>query len=155
LAGNSRIMDVAVDMGAFESAGAHVFKYAWQSGWNTLYLPFDSLEPATVEALAEMPIFRMSANTNVLDTPVSLHTPLWIFCFEPKFAPVLRGALTPGAPPDPLDIPVDQWTPVGAQCQVDTLPDGYAAWEWCNRRYVRVQSLQAGHVYFIYRDNAP
>ncbi|HOG51919.1 MAG TPA: choice-of-anchor Q domain-containing protein, partial [Lentisphaeria bacterium] len=157
-AGNPRIRDEVVDMGAFESTGTPVlpeFKYDWQSGWNTLYLPFDSLDPATAEALAKMPVFRLYANANVKDKPVSLHTPLWIFCADPKLAPVLRGTLTQDDPPDPLDIPVGQWVPVGAQCLVETLPDEYAAWEWRDGRYARVQSLQAGRVYFIYRSNTP
>ncbi|NLF62496.1 MAG: hypothetical protein GX574_15255, partial [Lentisphaerae bacterium] len=150
LAGNPRILYRVVDMGAFERVGTYVFKYVWQSGWNTLYLPFDSLEQDAAEALAKMPVFRLSADAYVKDKPVSRHTPLWVFCADPESAPVLRGVLTSGAPPDPLAIPAGQWTQVGAQRQVETLPDGYAAWEWRTRRYVRVQSLQAGRVYFIY-----
>ena len=102
-----------------------------------------------------MPVFKLSADAYVKAKPVSRHTPLWVFCADSESAPVLRGVLTSGAPPDPLDVPAGQWTPVGAQRRVETLPDGYAAWEWRTRRYVRVQSLQAGRVYFIYRLNTP
>jgi hypothetical protein len=155
LAGNPRIFGEVVDMGAFEFVVISVFEYDWQSGWNTLYLPFDSLDQDTAEALAKMPVFKLSESTYVQDAAVSLLTPLWIFCGDPETAPVLRGVLTQGEPTDPLDIPVGQWTLVGAQCQVEMLPEGYAAWEWRDKRYVRVQSLQAERVYFIYRLNTP
>jgi len=158
LAGNPRILHGVVDMGAHEFTSMSALpdgKYDWQSGWNTLYLPFESLAPDTTEALAEMPVFRPSANTFVMDKPVSLHTPLWIFCADPESAPVLQGTLTSGMPADPLDIPVGQWMLVGAQCRIAELPPEYVAWEWRAGRYTCVQSLQPGHVYFIYRSKTP
>lgn len=151
LAGKPRIMDDVVDMGACEAPGMYLLKYAWQSGWNTLYLPFDSLAPDTTQALAAMPISRLSANAYVQDKSVSLHTPLWVFCAAPEAAPLLRGALTSETPPDPLNIPVGQWTLVGAQRKVGTLPAEYVAWQCRGGLYVRVLSLQPGQVYFIYR----
>ncbi|NMA45523.1 MAG: hypothetical protein GX945_03070 [Lentisphaerae bacterium] len=157
LAGKPRIMDDVVDMGACEALGSYLLKYDWQSGWNTLYLPFDSLAPDTAQALAAMPISRLSANTYVKDSKsvVFLHTPLWVFCADPEAAPLLRGALTSETPADPLDIPVGQWTLVGAQRRIGILPAAYVAWQWRGGLYVRVQSLQAGQVYFIYRLKTP
>jgi hypothetical protein len=157
LDGNPRIFGEAVDMGAFEFVVMPILEYDWQSGWNVLYLPFDRLDRDTAAALAEMPVFRLSANTYVKDKPVSLHTPLWVFCADPESAPDLRGILTQGEPTDPLDIPAGQWALVGAQCKTEELSDEYVVWEWRNGRgrYNRVKSLQAGHVYFIYRFKTP
>ncbi len=158
LAGNPRILYGVVDMGAFEFTAMSALpggKYDWQKGWNTLYLPFDNLDPDTVEALGEMPVFKLDGDAYVHDKPVSLHTPLWVFCADPESAPLLQGALSPTMPADPLDVPEDQWTLVGAQRRIAELPDGYAAWEWRDGKYAGVQSLQPDHVYFIYRSKTP
>jgi hypothetical protein len=158
LAGNPRILYGIVDMGAFEFTSMSALpggKYDWQSGWNTLYLPFDSIDPDTVDALAKMPVFELSASTYVKDRPVPRHTPLWVFCADPESAPVFRGVLTSGMPPNPLDIPAGQWTTVGAQCRIKALPAEYTAWEWRERRYAYVRSLQPGRVYYIYRFKTP
>ena len=157
LVGNPRVLYGVVDMGGDEFTNTSALsdgKYDWQGGWNTLYLPFDSLAHETCVGLAAMPVFRASGWTHVKVTEVPLHTPQWVFCTDPESAPVLHGSLTSGMPADPLAIPIGQWFMVGAQRRVSELPDGYVAWEWHAGRYNCRCALQPGHVYYIYRSNA-
>jgi len=127
--------------------------YNWQNGWNTLYLPFDSMTPETAAALSTLPRFSLAANCYVMTATTPLHTVMWVFCADRTQAPALRGNRTDEPPPDLAQLPPGQWSFFGFGHANDMpLPPGSLAWEWQAGKYVLAQTMRPGHVYCFYRE---
>ncbi|HQL87834.1 MAG: PKD domain protein [Lentisphaerae bacterium ADurb.Bin082] len=128
--------------------------YNWQNGWNTLYLPFESIIPETEAALAALPRFSLllASNSYIMAT-TPLKTEMWVFCHDRTKAPALRGNRIDEDPPDLNKLPPNKWSFIGFGSQNDMdLPDGTLAWEWQAGKYVLAQTMRPGHVYYIYRE---
>jgi hypothetical protein len=123
--------------------------YAWQAGWNAVFLPFDLLVPNTLAGLAAMPRSIIVNDSMVMTSEVPLCSALWVFCADPDNAAPLRGIYSADQEQALAAISAGKWTFTGVFSSSD-LPENVTAWEWRGNKYVRSETLQLGQAYWLF-----